>query len=148
MIFPCHAVAGGGCWRRGWRRGRTERTCSGSGSCGLLSGVLLLPPRSGEPAEVSAWPAAGAVGNPSSLSDRLFSWSISLGERGVRLARRTGGHIKILPLAQLRARPPARSDPLSPARGGSRAVTLGCDTEAAVPRSPRDSRPRVAALPL
>lgn len=104
---------------QGRTRGRTVRTCSGSGSCGLLSGVVLPPatPRTGEPAEVSAWPGAGAVGNPSSVSDRLFSWSISLGERGAMLARGTGGHVQPLPLAQPRARPPARSGPPDPARG-------------------------------
>lgn len=113
---------------------RTERTCSGSGSCGLLSGVLLPPatPRTGEPAEVSAWPGAGAVGNPSSVSDRLFSWSISLGERGATLARGTGGYIQPLPL---RPAPGTATCELRPSwpgpwsfLGRQRSATLGCDT--------------------
>lgn len=134
-------AAGGGDAQQGRTRGRTERTCSGSGSCGLLSGVLLPPatPRTGEPAEVSAWPGAGAVGNPSSVSDKLFSWSISLGERGAMLARGTGDHV--LPLAQPRAQPPARSGLPGPARGRSSGggtrqhwdVTPWAPGEAAVP---------------
>lgn len=173
---PPRIVAGGDTRRRaglvagvkvqqGRTRGRTERTCSGSGSCGLLSGVLLPPatPRTGEPAEVSAWPGAGAVGNPSSVSDRLFSWSISLGERGAMLARLTGAHVQPLPLAQPRARPPARSGSPGQARGRSSGggtrrywdVTPLGPGENAVPGragpgppAPAGSCPRVAALPL
>lgn len=166
-----HPLSGPG-WRGGRGAkpsGRTRgRTCSGSGSCGLLSGVLLPPatPRTGEPAEESAWPGAGAVGNPSSVSDRLFSWSISLrGERGAPLARSTGvtSSPRVRP-PQPRPRPPEGSGPPGPARGPSSGggtrrgwdvTPLGPGGKPLCPGEPgrarlssRGSRPRVAALRL
>lgn len=141
--------------RPGWRgkrgakpsgrtRCRTVRTCSGSGSCGLLSGVLLPPatPRTGEPAEESAWPGAGAVGNPSSVSDRLFSWSISLGgERSTVSSQHRGPRPAPPPPlpAQPRVRPPAGSGPPGPARGPSSGGGTRRDWDV-TPLAPGESR--------